>query len=66
MTAAKPKPFAYCCAEAGGDPDICDCVNKNHGTAMFTAVCSIPNCRNRAPDAEAFCASHRDHRKARP
>ena len=37
------KPFAFCCAEAGGDPAICDCVNKSHGTAMFAAVCIIPN-----------------------
>ena len=58
------KPFAFCCAEAGGDPAICDCVNKSHGTAMFTAVCIIPNCRNRAPDDEPFCATHRNDRKA--
>lgn len=42
------KPFAYCCAEAGGDVAGCDCVNKDHGTAYFDAVCSIPNCRNLA------------------
>ena len=60
------KPFSFCCAEAGGNPAICDCVNKSHGTAMFTAVCIIPNCRNRAPDAEPFCAAHRNDRKARP
>jgi len=54
------KPFAYCCAEAGGDPTACDCVNKNHGFAIFKAVCIIPNCRNRAPADEAFCAQHRD------
>lgn len=23
------------------------------------ATCNIPNCRNRAPDAEPFCAEHR-------
>ena len=28
------RPFAYCCAEGGGDPEYCDCVNKNHGTAL--------------------------------
>ena len=54
------KPYAYCCAEAGGDPAICDCVNKNHGTAKFEAVCIISNCRNRAPAGEPFCFKHRD------
>lgn len=29
------RPFAYCCAEAGGHVEACDCVNKNHGTAWF-------------------------------
>lgn len=29
------RPFAYCCAEAGGHVDACDCVNKNHGTAFY-------------------------------
>jgi len=64
-TEARTKPFAYCCAEAGGDVDKCDCVNKDHGVARFTyPVCLIPNCRNRAPVHEAFCAHHRgDHRK---
>lgn len=52
------KPFAYCCAEAGGNTTSCDCVNKNHGTAIFKAVCIIPNCRNRAPADEAFCGTH--------
>lgn len=32
------RPFAYCCAEAGGDPAFCDCVNKNHGQALFAKV----------------------------
>ncbi|MEY4942619.1 MAG: hypothetical protein RL254_800 [Planctomycetota bacterium] len=31
------RPFAYCCAEAGGDPRACDCINKNHGFAFFDA-----------------------------
>lgn len=56
------KPFAFCCAEAGGDPDACDCVNKNHGTAKFEASCIMVNCRNRAPAGEAFCAKHREGR----
>lgn len=55
------KPFAYCCAEAGGDPETCDCVNKDHGVALFhEATCLIPNCRNRAPADQAFCAKHRE------
>lgn len=29
------RPFAYCCAEAGGRVDACDCVNKNHGIAVY-------------------------------
>lgn len=29
------RPFAHCCAEAGGDVAACDCVNKDHGTAWF-------------------------------
>lgn len=29
------RPFAHCCAEAGGDAARCDCINKNHGTAWF-------------------------------
>ena len=54
------KPFAYCCAEAGGDPATCDCVDKDHGVARFPeATCIITNCRNRAPAHEAFCAKHR-------
>ena len=53
------KPFAHCCAEVGGDPDRCDCVEKDHGTAFFHAVCLIPNCRNHAPASEAFCKQHR-------
>ena len=59
---ANEKPFAYCCAEAGGDPDACDCVNKDHGTAKFEATCIIVNCRNRAPADEAFCSKHRQGR----
>lgn len=57
MTEAKP--FAYCCAEAGGNPERCDCANKDHGIALFEATCSMTNCRNRAPADEAFCSSHR-------
>ena len=54
------KPFAYCCAEAGGDPDACDCVNKEHGIAQYpVSTCLMVNCRNRAPADEAFCAKHR-------
>ncbi len=54
------KPYAYCCAQAGGDPDTCDCVNKDHGVALFPdATCLMVNCRNRAPADEAFCAKHR-------
>jgi hypothetical protein len=34
--ASTPHPFAYCCAEAGGDVSACDCVSKNHGTALFS------------------------------
>lgn len=56
------KPFAHCCAEAGGDPESCDCVNKDHGTAVFHATCIITNCRNRAPAGEAFCKWHREFR----
>ncbi len=29
------RPFAHCCAEGGGNPEYCDCINKNHGTAFF-------------------------------
>ena len=55
------KPYAYCCAEGGGDPASCDCVNKDHGLALFPkATCIITNCRNRAPADEAFCAKHRE------
>lgn len=56
------KPFAYCCAEAGGDPKACDCVSKDHGVARFEATCLMVNCRNRAPADEAFCAKHREPR----
>lgn len=27
---------------------------------MMTATCLMVNCRNKAPDTEAFCAKHRD------
>ena len=30
------RPFAHCCAEAGGRVSGCDCVHKNHGTAWFS------------------------------
>lgn len=50
------KPYAYCC---NGDPAACDCVRPDHGTAFYQAVCTIPNCRNRAPADEAFCSKHR-------
>lgn len=54
------KPFAHCCAEAGGRIEGCDCAQKDHGFALFPdATCSIPNCRNRAPADEAFCRTHR-------
>ena len=53
------KPFAYCCAEAGGRVEDCDCVRKDHGTALFKATCIIPNCRNRTPPSEPFCSAHR-------
>lgn len=29
------RPFAHCCAEAGGRIEHCDCVNKDHGFAWF-------------------------------
>jgi hypothetical protein len=64
FTTRAEKPYAYCCAQAGGDPETCDCVNKDHGTAFFHAACMIPNCRNRAPADEAFCSRHRSDRKA--
>lgn len=60
------KPFSYCCAEAGGDPETCDCVNKAHGVAHFEATCLMVNCRNRAPADEAFCAKHRELRQSPP
>ncbi len=40
------RPYAFCCAEGGGDPKFCDCVNKNHGTAWFDA----PKATRRQPD----------------
>lgn len=52
--------FAYCCAEGGGDPESCDCVNKNHGTAVLRgSYCNMPNCRNKAPASDPFCSEHR-------
>ena len=57
--AKRANPFAHCCAEAGGRPEYCDCVNKDHGVAYFESVCLMVNCRNRAPAEEAFCAYHR-------
>lgn len=30
------------------------------------AECVIPNCRNRAPDHEAFCSAHRSDREPAP
>lgn len=59
VPAPTAKPFAYCCAEAGGDPQACDCATPQHGTAIFEATCLMVNCRNRAPADEAFCAKHR-------
>jgi len=57
----RQKPYAYCC---NGDPDACDCVNKDHGTAIYpAATCIITNCRNRAPADEAFCSKHRSDYK---
>lgn len=32
------RPFAYCCAEGGGDPASCDCVKPDHGTALFPSA----------------------------
>lgn len=32
------RDFAYCCAQGGGDPAFCDCVNKDHGRALFPKV----------------------------
>lgn len=29
------RPYAHCCAQVGGNPDHCDCVNKDHGFAYF-------------------------------
>jgi len=55
------KPFAFCC---NGQPEICDCANPDHGTALYHAICIIPNCRKRAPASEAFCKTHRDARQA--
>jgi len=52
-------PYAFCC---NGDPKVCDCVNPNHGTAIYKAVCIMPNCRNRAQADKAFCHRHRDRR----
>lgn len=57
------KPFAYCCAESGGRVEECDCVDKSHSVAAFKAVCVIPNCRNRAPNDQAFCSEHRQSEK---
>jgi hypothetical protein len=28
-------PYAYCCAQGGGNTAYCDCVNKDHGTARI-------------------------------
>lgn len=30
------RPFAFCCATAGGHVEACDCVNKDHGFALFS------------------------------
>lgn len=27
-------PFAFCCAQGGGDPAACDCVSRDHGIAI--------------------------------
>lgn len=35
LTGAEERPYAYCCAQGGGDPAMCDCVNPDHGTAWF-------------------------------
>lgn len=35
-------PFAFCCAEAGGDAHACDCVNKNHGHAYIYSTKDRP------------------------
>ena len=50
------KTYAYCC---NGNPDACDCVRPDHGTAFYQSVCIIPNCRNSTPAIEAFCSKHR-------
>lgn len=55
----KSVPYAFCCAQGGGDPKYCDCVKKDHGTALIKASCIIPNCRRNAPADEPFCSEHR-------
>lgn len=39
------RPFAYCCAEGGGRVEACDCVNKNHGTALFDVPDTLDTAR---------------------
>jgi hypothetical protein len=36
------RPFAHCCAEAGGRVEACDCVNPNHGKAWFSTANAAP------------------------
>jgi len=57
----KLKPYAFCC---NGSTETCNCVKPEHGQAIYRATCSIPNCRNRAPDDKAFCRVHSNTRKA--
>lgn len=42
------RPYAYCCAEGGGNVEHCDCVNKDHGTAWFDAPTTDPVSREAA------------------
>lgn len=46
------RPYAYCCAEGGGRVEHCDCVNKNHGTALFDVPDQTQPEASRSPVSE--------------
>ena len=29
------RPFAFCCAQGGGDVESCSCAEPDHGVALF-------------------------------
>lgn len=48
------RPYAYCCAEGGGDVKRCDCVNKDHGFALYPS----PKSQVRPPQPVAWMYTH--------